>query len=556
MRRLLNTLQDLDSGQLRIIAGFWGLEVSRKDLQLTARTLAQEMLGPALAMEIAESLPSPARQALDHLMTQGGRMPWADFTRQHGELREYGPGRRDREKPWQNPISPTEVLWYRGLIARAFGDTPSGPMEFAFVPEDLITVLPQAPPVVIPPLGEPSTTPTSIQAGTSAAVDDATTILAALRQQPCDTNHILEPRRMWLNAHLRVPAALDLLTTLLIQMSVLTGLPYRPDPRATREFLEKTRAEILLQLLRAWQETTSWNDLQHVPHLMVSGEDWPNDPLQTRQSTIRLIGTIPPNTWWSLEGFVQSVCEREPAFQRPAGDFESWYVQDAHTGAFLQGFEHWDTVDGAVLRYLITGPLHWLGVADLGRPSGDSPVTSFRLTGAAAALTDPAASLTIREGTALAKVTAGGRLHLPLQTMHALRYQIARFTDWEALDDEGYHLHITPSALQSAVDQGLQIDHIRTILQSACEDALPAPLLAALERWAAQGTEAHLQRDLILHLSDPALLETLRKNRSTARYLREALGDRAVIVREVDWERLRDASARLGILIDPPRPKT
>ncbi len=554
MRRLLNTLQDLDSGQLRIIAEFWGLEGSRKGLQQTARTLEQEMLNPALATEITESLPIPARQALDHLIAQGGRIPWADFTRQHGELREYGPGKRDREKPWQDPVSPTETLWYRGMIARAFSDTPSGPREFAFIPEDLLEVLPQSPPAALPPLGEPLSAPPIIQAGTSAAVDDATTTLAALRQQPCESHLIPEPRRMQLSAHLRAPAALDLLTTLLIQMSILTGPPFHPDPQGIRVFLEKTRAEILLQLLRAWVASTRWNDLQHVPHLMVSGGAWPNDPLQTRQSFIRLIGTIPLNTWWSLDGFVQSVHEREPAFQRPAGDFESWYLQDVRTGAFLQGFEYWDSVDGALLNYLITGPLHWLGAADLGKLAIDSPVISFRLTGGAAALTDPEASLTIREGTALAKVTTEGRIHIPLQTMHALRYQIARFTDWEALDDEGYHVRITPSALQSAIDQGLQMDHIHTILQSACEGALPAPLLKALERWAVHGTEARLQRDLVLHLNDPALLETLRKTRATSRYLREPLGDRAVTVREGDWERLRDAAARMGILIDPPQP--
>jgi hypothetical protein len=553
MRRLLNTLQDLDSGQLRIIAEFWGLEISRKDLQQAARALAQEMLDPALAVEIAESLPPSARQALDQLIDHGGRTPWADFTRRHGELREYGPGKRDREKPWQEPISPTETLWYRGMIARAFGDTPSGPQEFAFIPEDLLAVLPQSPPDAAPPLGEPSSTPPTIQTSTSAAVDDATTTLAALRQQPCESHFIPEPRRAYLSDHLRTPAALDLLTTLLIQMAVLTGPPYHPDSQRTRAFLEQTRAEILLQLLCTWKESTSWNDLQHVPHLTVSGQSWPNDPLLTRQSFMRLINTIPLNMWWSLDGFVQSVREREPAFQRPAGDFESWYLQDGRTGAFLQGFEHWDAVDGPLLHYLITGPLHWLGAADLGKSSIDGPVTSFRLTGAAAALTDPAASLTIQEGTALAKVTADGRIHLPLHTMHALRYQIARFTVWEALDDEGYHLRITPSALQSALDQGLQIAHIHTILQSACEGALPAPLLKALERWTAHGTEARLQRDLVLHLTDPALLETLRKSRSTSRYLRETLGAQAVIVREGDWERLRDAAARLGILIDPPQ---
>ena len=54
-------------------------------------------------------------------------MPWAGFTRQFGDVREIGAGKRDREQPYLAPASAAEVLFYRGLLERAFFDTDKGP---------------------------------------------------------------------------------------------------------------------------------------------------------------------------------------------------------------------------------------------------------------------------------------------------------------------------------------------------------------------------------------------------------------------------------------------
>ena len=147
MRSLLHTLQDYDLGHLRIVAELWGIDLPQGPARQAADVVARTMLEPATVTEITESLPLPNREALDFLLHLGGRAPLSDFVRRFGPFREMGPGRRDREKPWRDTASPMEALWYRGLIARAFIDTPSGPREFAFIPSDLAALLPiHAPP--------------------------------------------------------------------------------------------------------------------------------------------------------------------------------------------------------------------------------------------------------------------------------------------------------------------------------------------------------------------------------------------------------------------------
>ena len=116
-----------------------------------------------------------------------------------------------------------------------------------------------------------------------------------------------------------------------------------------------------------------------MPRLRVEGS-WQNDPLHARQATLQFLSPLPPGVWWSLNAFIEAVKQTHPDFQRPAGDYDSWYLYDTSTETFLRGFEHWDEVDGALLRYLITGPLHWLAILDLASPEPGKPPSAFRLS--------------------------------------------------------------------------------------------------------------------------------------------------------------------------------
>jgi hypothetical protein len=267
---------------------------------------------------------------------------------------------------------------------------------------------------------------------------------------------------------------------------------------------------------------------------------------------LEYITQIPLRSWWDLSSFITTIRDRQPGFQRPAGDFDSWYLRDIRNGSFLRGFEYWDAIEGAMLQYLITGPMHWLGVADLGRTSHEGIIAAFRLTPAAAVLSDPEAPLTIKESTASAMIHSDGRIIVPRRAIQALRYQIARFTSWEPIDDANYSYRLTPTGLKIAFDQGLELSHVFAILESAGEESIPTSLRKALERWRDHGSEGRFRRETILQLRDPGVLPELQGDRTVARYLGEVLGPTTVTVREKDLPQLCSAAARLGILLDPP----
>lgn len=488
-------------------------------------------------------LPAPARSVLESVQRAGGRLRWEQLERRFGPLREMGAGRRDRLKPWRDPASPLEMLWYRGLLGRAFGDTPSGPLEFGFIPTDLAELLPQPEAALEAPPGEPAPKPRKFAPAQSYAVDDATTLLAELRRGPGRARSdgpVLEPeRRQALQGYLLQPETLDLLLAL---VGGLLG-----EPARVKQFLTGTRGQAQAWLQRAWRDSVVWNDLERLGSLQIAGSDWPNDPIASRHAALDCLGRVPPDTWWSMAGFVEAVHRDTPDFLRPAGGFESWYLQRADSGEFLIGFAHWEAVEGAYLRYLIDGPMRWLGGTEL---SDDGE--RFRIAATAGPLFGDQAAPQLDESPGATQVRADGGIRVARGADRSLRYQIARFAEWEGADAGAYRYRLSAVALQRAAQHGLTAAHALSVLSQAAGDRLPAGPARALERFGANGPEAALRRELVLEVGQDQVLDQLARHRSTRRMIQTRLGPTRAVVLEKDWQPLAAAALKLGLLIQEP----
>ncbi len=547
MRRLQQVLQDHDPGHLRIVADLWGLDAPRGPAAAAAENLSKAMLDRGRLTETLESLRPEARRALRALLDGGGAVPIADLERRYGPIRPMGPARRDREKPWREPSSPLEDLWYRGLLGRAFADTTLGPQEFGFLPSDILPLLP-ATALPAAPLGEAAVSPRGARGAGFAALEDAATILAALRRRPGKS-----PLGPYLTPLLIDPESGELILHLIVRLGCAKARPLQPAPERTRTFLEAPRLSSWAELVFAWRDSPTWNELARLPHLQAPRSGWPNQPLPARKAILEFLQPIPVGTWWDVESFVSAVREAHPGFQRPGGDFDAWYLRDRITGEFLRGFESWDRIEGALLRSVIAGPLFWLGAVEVAADAGVAGRPVFRLTQWARVVYEELAprddTPAPRSGIRLA---ADARITVPRDSPLAHRYQISRVSTWLRRDEAGYHFVLTPSSLQHASRQGLKPDQIRDLLESASGRSLPAPLAKALDRWADRGAEVKAIQTLVLQVRGASVLEGLRRNRATARYLGDRLGPLEVRVRPQDWEPLRSAAALAGILLDPP----
>jgi hypothetical protein len=217
----------------------------------------------------------------------------------------------------------------------------------------------------------------------------------------------------------------------------------------------------------------------------------------------------------------------------------------------LRGFEHWDDVDGALIRFMILGPLHWLGILDLAAPAPDAAPLAFRLSPWAEALLNGAPPENLEKEDETFLISSDARIRVPRLVPRAARYQLARFSEWESESAEAYLYRLTPASLERARGQGLRVIHLLTLLRRYAL-AVPPSLEKALTRWQDNGTEAHLENLLVLRLRNPEMLQMLRSSRA-ARFLEEPLGPTAVIIKPGAWEKVLAILAEMGYLGEAPQ---
>lgn len=538
MPDLIHSLYKQDIGFLRIIASFWGLELIASDTNAAADELAAAMLDPQVILEMVDSLPTEAHIALTTLIAAGGRIPWAAFTRQHGELRDAGHGRRDREQYFLHPVSATELLYYRGLLARDFFETPAGVQEFAHLPSDLLTRIQpsqaRADPLPAsvhesgndiheePPgrLATPQERAHPLPA-CDCLLDDAVTLLAALRLG-------VDPRGM----HLSVPVVSEFLRA----AKILAGS--EPEADAVKAFLEMPRDSALSVLAEAWRNSQVFNEMRQVPGLACEGE-WQNKPLETRRFLLTQLEKIPVGKWWSLAALVRAVKEQAPDYQRPSGDYDSWFIKRLDDGAYLRGFETWDAVDGELIRYLITGPSHWLGLVNLASSGDNDSCTAFQV------VKQPG----VRTENGKLSVSSTGMISVPRNVPRLVRYLVARFCEWEDPKAGEYRYLVTTDALKRASQQGLRVSQLLSLLARNTRAEVPPAFVKALKRWEQKGTEARIEVQTILRVNSPEVLAGLRRSKA-GRFLGENLGPVSVTIKPGARPKVLAALAELGLLAE------
>jgi hypothetical protein len=538
MPTLLESLQNYDLGQLHIAAELWGIDLEAPDVRQGRKNLALALLDPEVLVDAFEILPEQALQALAELVKTDGRQPWHQFSKQYGQIREMGASRRDREQPYRNPVSISERLWYLGLVHRAFLESEHGPQEYAYIPEDIVGLLPDlGADQPAPVLSRPATpgeraylSPVSDQ-----ILDDCTSLMAA-RRIPLSEGELEETAAGW-------AAPVNALISLL-QAAGLLDETASPIQEPVRAFLEAPRGEALATLARAWMESTGHDDLRLIPNLEAEGS-WLHNPRQERQATLGLIKRLAADTWWSLPALVSGVKTHRPDFLRPGGDYNSWYLKDKHSGAFLRGFDCWEEVEGAYLRYLISGPLHWLGLVDLAGPDEDAAPIAFRFSrwGEALLAGEPPAVENGEEGEPT--LDSQGQVLVPRLAPRTLRYQIARFCAWLPMKRDNYAYRISPASLRRADQQGLQGKQLITLLQRHSTTPIPPNILQALERWGQHGTQVNFKEVVVLQVNHPKVLKTLQDS-PAGRFLGPALGPTTVTVKADALERVTAALLQLG----------
>ncbi|MDQ4075902.1 MAG: hypothetical protein M3220_06595 [Chloroflexota bacterium] len=549
-RTLKSCLEEHPAILLRAIAAGHGIQVEQRSVEALVDQLYEHLTRPETIARLLEEMDEETRAALDFLIAAGGQMPSHRFQRDPlgGELRQLGAGAMERARPWESPVSATERLFYLGLICIGFGVSGEFRGQLLFIPPEVLDLLP---PVVQAPVTFELTpldgVPPGVREGALAMVEDAFVVLSDLQRQnvhPLKGRYLPPEALHRINERLTMPEPevslqherdtqrLALLMHLLRALNLIEetrdGL-LKPVTLRARKWLRLPRPHRLLSLQRAWTDDPTWNDLWRIPTLRPARTGWHNDPQRARAALVRWLREVPSEGWFSVVDFVRAVKRVDPDFQRPDGDYNSWYIRHGETGQLLHGWENWEQVEGTLLRYYFAGPLHWLGIVDLGylAPSDRQPF-AFQLTPYGSRWLGRSADLPPQPERAPVIIAADGTITVPSSADDWERLHLERLS--VPLEEGPGDYRLDKDRIIAELMEGTEIERVIRFLDHATNGFLPASVKERLQGWAGGYERITLEELIVLEVDDVHLLRDLQRQPNISQYFSRPLGPRAVAI--------------------------
>lgn len=538
MPGLKTTISAYDLDFLTRIARAWRIEVSTRDVSGAAAGLLTGMLEPGNLDGVLSRLDDSCMQAWQELLSRGGHIPWASFSRKYGAIRSIGPARRERENPDLNPESVSETLWYAGLVGKAFLKISAEPEEYIYIPDELNKgTMTESNAITIVIRAAVGQEPRHVRRADSSILDHLTDMLSSARMEQPVPDTVFNSWGMtsgFLHEILRSSALMN-----------PTG---QPDAELLKTFFQKTRSQNLLSLFQTWLKSRTCNDLRMLPGLAFEGA-WQNDPLIPRRLLRDVFLELKGEPWWSISSLLASVKEHTPDFQRSAGDYDSWFIREEGTDHYLRGFEAWEQVEGTLIQYLLTGPFHWLGLINLAYGPDNKRATAFQLTPAGMEMLEGNEPKINNSENQEIVVKGVSTLVIPGHCSRLQRYQAARFCEFASASPLESIYRITPASLKRAAVQGLNMTQLVQLLTKDRVKPLPVGFMKMAERWQVNGLEAEIKTVLLLHFMDEGSCTRVLSDPGASRVKMDRLNPTTVLIQREQLGAVQKLLAELGILV-------
>lgn len=455
-------------------------------------------------------------------------------------------------------------LSLRGLVF-ATEDGPRGPFVSAatgpgglrdfnklptsiHIPASIRRQLPEPPPP--PPDSTPPIKVAVVAEGSARAFQrDLYLYWSYVRKQPLALTNKGEPRKAQLkevNATLLVRAELGKgeseadhprLRFVRLLLDALGLLVHRGDEVAAAsgeatEFFARPAAERVKQCFATWRMGAFWSDWLLLPRGLlgrgsqaIQGAD--AGLLAARRLVLEYAGSQPPAREWvgfdALIGQVRSTDYEFLISRRPlsAYDYSPYYGLVHPYGTYGNRFgvefvgitseeDGWDKVEANFIRAVITGPLHWMGLVDLGWGKAESkaPPDAFRLT--------PLGRWLLANGPQPDIPAEGGRvivqpnLHVVAldPVVDATLVTLDRFAE-RLSAERAVEYRLTRASVFAGQQHGWEVARIKAFLREQTGADLPGNVARTLDEWQAQHERIVLYPRVTLAHGRPEALDAL-----------------------------------------------
>ena len=322
-------------------------------------------------------------------------------------------------------------------------------------------------------------------------------------------------------------ARLEFIFSLLAAAGVFQpGSPVTTWPKVKMQFLKQDELAQRAILARVYATMPNWSALWEMLRRaspLGLKRDWKYqhfkpghlraDLVHFRLLVLRVLASLPDGQWMALQDLFRLMRTLWPRFDQTAwqtywqpSSNGGWYLSKAGSTTPLrpQNRQHWRLAQGDFIHTLIAGPLHWLGLADLGLDD-DGALTSARFHGLADLYWDRVETL---PASPYAPVQAAAPQEVNIQhhtinvhpsaissQAHALLDQISRL-DTASADRFVYRLN--PQATYEAFEAGVTLAEILGDWEKLMPIPMPDGIRAQLTDWWDAFGRVRLYEDLTM----------------------------------------------------------
>ncbi|MGC8872923.1 MAG: helicase-associated domain-containing protein [Chloroflexia bacterium] len=521
MRTLQEALEKTPTALLREMARFWGVEGAEEAGRPRLIAGLRAQMGRADVVRHAlRRLKREERSALRMVLSAGGRIEGPRLDHAYGPIRPHLLAESDPAT-----LSPAERLLRYGLIFRGYAAWGEWRGAIYFVPSELWPSLPRFPQALPQePFRPLDTAALRVLLLERSPHHDLARLLALAERE----TFVLLPDGRWppeLEAALRalLRPAHAVYPAFLLELARTAGL-LAPDAgeriSPTAEGRQWLRASPWLRthaLFSAWKDNSTWDELAAIPELIVE-RPWPSDVSLPRRRVLQRLAGVPEGAWVSMAAWIRAVELQEPEFLRPAGAAGRPRIRLRASGETLSALSSWGEVEARYLRFLLEGPLRWLGVVELGQQPAEELSPAFRLTDLGRALLDPERPAPALQDEPIA-VEGTFEVWVPQEASPHAVFVLEQWAERQAQDRVSRYL-LSRASVQQALQRGESVERLLEALAQHGRGPVPQNVIYTLREWATAYGRLTLRRAIVLEAEEAVLLEEVLADRQVEEAVR------------------------------------
>jgi Helicase conserved C-terminal domain len=271
-------------------------------------------------------------------------------------------------------------------------------------------------------------------------------------------------------------------------------------PGEGKAFWSRPPTERVKTSFEAYLDAATWNELR-IPKATYGFDHRRAAPPEVKNARRRVVEHLKrqgASEWRNLTDLVDEIRladyeflfprrQRAPAYYGYGSNYGSpYYHANNPFGITYAGVEDeaagWDRVEGAIITHMVTGPLHWLGLTDIGYDDENDAPRAYRLTAMGAWLLGVGAPVAIAE--------EGGRVvaqpNFQIVAMEPIAENVLMTLDEFAQFEGGDHAltyRLTRESVYRGQRAGWDAARMTIYLEEVTHTPLPQNVRRSLEEW-------------------------------------------------------------------------